>query len=134
MAHLLLCVQFATTDADTKRGIVQRGAVPPLVAMLSHEDVSLREMAAFALGRLAQDKDNQAGIVQVRRRRPSWSHVSSSSTAVACARARGTRAPVCTHMGRRACVRLGRVNRWIEVRNCWTQAGSSVLALFTQHN
>jgi HEAT repeat protein len=32
--------------------------------MLSHQDISLREMAAFALGRLAQNNDNQAGIVQ----------------------------------------------------------------------
>ncbi len=46
--------------------LLQRGAVPPLVAMLGAEDTSLREMAAFALGRLAQNGDNQAGIVQVR--------------------------------------------------------------------
>ena len=46
---------------------VQRGAVPPLIDMLGAEDVQLKEMAAFALGRLAQNGDNQAGIVQVRR-------------------------------------------------------------------
>ena len=93
-------MQFATTDADTKAKIVQRGAVPALVTMLSHPDTSLREMvsctrsqgcpcfaakgpdgplfifpsrpllsqscpqAAFALGRLAQNSDNQAGVVQ----------------------------------------------------------------------
>ncbi|GAX73566.1 hypothetical protein CEUSTIGMA_g1017.t1 [Chlamydomonas eustigma] len=60
----LLLGQFATTDADTKARIVQRGAVPALINMLSHHDISLREMAAFALGRLAQNNDNQAGIVQ----------------------------------------------------------------------
>jgi len=42
---------------------VQRGAVPPLIDMLGNEDTQLREMAAFALGRLAQNSDNQAGIV-----------------------------------------------------------------------
>lgn len=44
--------------------IVQRGAVPPLVAMLHSSELQLKEMAAFALGRLAQNADNQAGIVQ----------------------------------------------------------------------
>ncbi|MCH94350.1 ARM repeat protein interacting WITH ABF2 protein, partial [Trifolium medium] len=42
--------------------IVQRGAVRPLIEMLSSPDVQLREMSAFALGRLAQDTHNQAGI------------------------------------------------------------------------
>jgi HEAT repeat protein len=51
----LLCLQAK---------IVQRGAVPLLVSMLSQTDNSLKEMAAFALGRLAQNSDNQAGIVQ----------------------------------------------------------------------
>ena len=51
----LLLGQFATTDADTKARIVQRGALPLLVSMLTHSDNSLREMAAFALGRLAQN-------------------------------------------------------------------------------
>ena len=46
--------------------IVQRGAVPPLITMLGQTDVQLKEMGAFALGRLAQNADNQAGIVQVR--------------------------------------------------------------------
>lgn len=45
---------------------MQRGAVPPLITMLGSSDVQLKEMAAFALGRLAQNVDNQAGIVQVR--------------------------------------------------------------------
>ncbi len=36
--------------------------------MLGCADVQLKEMAAFALGRLAQNPDNQAGIVQVRAR------------------------------------------------------------------
>jgi len=34
--------------------IVQRGAVPPLIEMLQSPDAQLREMSAFALGRLAQ--------------------------------------------------------------------------------
>jgi hypothetical protein len=34
--------------------------------MLSSTDLALKEMAAFALGRLAQNTHNQAGIVQVR--------------------------------------------------------------------
>lgn len=42
---------------------MQRGAVPPLIEMLANTDSQLREMAAFALGRLAQNPDNQAGIV-----------------------------------------------------------------------
>ena len=58
----MLIPQFATTDTDTKARIVQRGAVPPLIHMLSHTDVSLREMAAFALGRLAQNHDNQVRL------------------------------------------------------------------------
>ncbi|PNH10561.1 ARM REPEAT PROTEIN INTERACTING WITH ABF2 [Tetrabaena socialis] len=61
----LLLGQFATADPDTKAKIVQRGAVPSLVRMLAMPDVSLKEMAAFALGRLAQNVDNQAGIVQL---------------------------------------------------------------------
>ncbi|GIL80645.1 hypothetical protein Vretimale_9203 [Volvox reticuliferus] len=61
----LLLGQFATADPDTKAKIVQRGAVPALVRMLGMPDVSLKEMAAFALGRLAQNVDNQAGIVQL---------------------------------------------------------------------
>lgn len=56
-AHL----QVPTDDYRVK--IVQRGAVPPLVHMLKTQDRSLREMAAFALGRLAQNQDNQAGIL-----------------------------------------------------------------------
>lgn len=34
--------------------IVQRGAVGPLIEMLQSPDAQLREMSAFALGRLAQ--------------------------------------------------------------------------------
>jgi HEAT repeat protein len=47
---------------DYRAKIVQRGAVPPLINMLKTNDRALREMAAFALGRLAQNADNQAGI------------------------------------------------------------------------
>ncbi|XP_050218076.1 ARM REPEAT PROTEIN INTERACTING WITH ABF2 [Mercurialis annua] len=58
----LLLGQFAATDSDCKVHIVQRGAVQPLIEMLQSTDVQLREMSAFALGRLAQDSHNQAGI------------------------------------------------------------------------
>ncbi|GMH27751.1 hypothetical protein Nepgr_029594 [Nepenthes gracilis] len=60
----LLLGQFAAADSDCKAHIVQRGAVPPLIKMLQSPDAQLREMSAFALGRLAQDTHNQAGIVQ----------------------------------------------------------------------
>ncbi|XP_070666582.1 ARM REPEAT PROTEIN INTERACTING WITH ABF2 isoform X2 [Malus domestica] len=58
----LLIGQFAATDSDCKVHIVQRGAIQPLIEMLQSPDVQLREMSAFALGRLAQDTNNQAGI------------------------------------------------------------------------
>ncbi|KAM7280003.1 hypothetical protein ACFE04_007137 [Oxalis oulophora] len=45
--------------------IVQRGAVWPLIEMLQSQDVQLKEMSAFALGRLAQDTHNQAGIAHI---------------------------------------------------------------------
>jgi len=51
---------------DYKIKIMQRGAVESLIKMLSgvmyYREPGLREMAAFALGRLAQDSDNQVGI------------------------------------------------------------------------
>ncbi|XP_026449979.1 ARM REPEAT PROTEIN INTERACTING WITH ABF2-like [Papaver somniferum] len=59
----LLIGQFATTDSDCKVHIVQRGALQPLIATLQSTDLQLKEMSAFALGRLAQDTHNQAGIV-----------------------------------------------------------------------
>lgn len=49
-------------EGDYKHKIVQRGAVPPLIDMLGNDDNQLREMAAFALGRLAQNADNQVGV------------------------------------------------------------------------
>ncbi|XP_068662768.1 ARM REPEAT PROTEIN INTERACTING WITH ABF2-like [Aristolochia californica] len=58
----LLLGQFAATDSDCKVHIVQRGAVRPLIDMLQSPDIQLKEMSAFALGRLAQDTHNQAGI------------------------------------------------------------------------
>ncbi|GAA0161388.1 hypothetical protein LIER_17716 [Lithospermum erythrorhizon] len=58
----LLLGQFAATDSDCKVHIVQRGAVQPLIEMLQSPDLQLKEMSAFALGRLAQDAHNQAGI------------------------------------------------------------------------
>ncbi|GAB2266576.1 hypothetical protein Dimus_001572 [Dionaea muscipula] len=58
----LLLGQFAAADSECKVHIVQRGAVQPLIEMLHSHDVQLREMSAFALGRLAQDSHNQAGI------------------------------------------------------------------------
>ncbi|KAI3979726.1 hypothetical protein MKX01_013821 [Papaver californicum] len=59
----LLIGQFTTTDSDCKVHIVQRGALQPLIATLQSTDLQLKEMSAFALGRLAQDTHNQAGIV-----------------------------------------------------------------------
>ncbi|XP_058740263.1 ARM REPEAT PROTEIN INTERACTING WITH ABF2-like [Vicia villosa] len=58
----LLIGQFATTDTDCTIQIAQRGAINPLIKMLKSPDLQLREMSTFALGRLAQDSDNQAGI------------------------------------------------------------------------
>ncbi|KAG1331726.1 ARM REPEAT PROTEIN INTERACTING WITH ABF2 [Cocos nucifera] len=58
----LLLGQFASADSDSKVHIVQRGAVQPLIEMLQSPDIQLKEMSAFALGRLAQDSHNQAGI------------------------------------------------------------------------
>ncbi|KAI9119247.1 hypothetical protein K1719_009922 [Acacia pycnantha] len=58
----LLIGQFAATDSDCKVHIAQRGAIQPLIDMLKTPDAQLREMSAFALGRLAQDSHNQAGI------------------------------------------------------------------------
>jgi hypothetical protein len=61
----LLLGQFATiTEPDYKIKIAQRGAVPSLIKMLSSVDGN-REMSAFALGRLAQNADNQAGIAEL---------------------------------------------------------------------
>jgi len=60
----LLLGQFAATEPKdyNMTRIVQRGAIVPLVEMLKNSDPGLREMAAFALGRLAQNADNQIGI------------------------------------------------------------------------
>ncbi|KAK3019607.1 hypothetical protein RJ639_005026 [Escallonia herrerae] len=58
----LLLGQFAASDIDCKVHIAQRGAVRPLIEMLQSKNIQLREMSAFALGRLAQDTHNQAGI------------------------------------------------------------------------
>jgi hypothetical protein len=61
----VFCWLLRVCPADYKSRIVQRGGVPPLIRMLSSTDLALKEMAAFALGRLAQNTHNQAGIVQV---------------------------------------------------------------------
>ncbi|XP_057996751.1 ARM REPEAT PROTEIN INTERACTING WITH ABF2 isoform X3 [Hevea brasiliensis] len=58
----LLLGQFAAADSDCKVHIVQRGAVRPLIDMLDSPDAQLKEMSTFALGRLAQETHNQAGI------------------------------------------------------------------------
>ncbi|KAF5732769.1 hypothetical protein HS088_TW17G00299 [Tripterygium wilfordii] len=60
----LLLGQFAAADSDCKVHIAQRGAVQPLIEMLHSQDLQVKEMSAFALGRLAQDSHNQAGIAQ----------------------------------------------------------------------
>ena len=51
-------------NIDLKVKIVQRGGLSPLIKMLRARKSDLKEMAAFALGRLAQNADNQAGICQ----------------------------------------------------------------------
>lgn len=48
-----VCLQLITR-CQSQVHIVQRGAVRPLIRMLEATDTQLREMAAFALGRLAQ--------------------------------------------------------------------------------
>ncbi|CAN6811782.1 unnamed protein product [Brassica oleracea] len=66
----LLLGQFASTDSDCKVlfhlypqfTLFKGGAVRPLIEMLQSPYVQLKEMSAFALGRLAQDSHNQAGI------------------------------------------------------------------------
>ncbi|KFK25551.1 hypothetical protein AALP_AA8G129600 [Arabis alpina] len=58
----LLIGQFAAPDSDCKVHIAQRGAITPLITMLESADEQVMEMSAFALGRLAQDTHNQAGI------------------------------------------------------------------------
>ncbi|KAF3561483.1 hypothetical protein DY000_02019124, partial [Brassica cretica] len=60
----LLIGQFASPDSDCKVHIAQRGAITPLIKMLDSSDEQVMEMSAFALGRLAQDTHNQAGIGQ----------------------------------------------------------------------
>ncbi|KAJ4877746.1 hypothetical protein Rs2_42764 [Raphanus sativus] len=60
----LLIGQFASPDSDCKVHIAQRGAITPLIKMLQSSDEQVMEMSAFALGRLAQDTHNQAGIGQ----------------------------------------------------------------------
>uniref|UniRef100_A0A1J3CY25 ARM repeat protein interacting with ABF2 1 n=1 Tax=Noccaea caerulescens TaxID=107243 RepID=A0A1J3CY25_NOCCA len=60
----LLIGQFAAPDSDCKVHIAQRGAITPLIKMLQSSDEQVMEMSAFALGRLAQDPHNQAGIGQ----------------------------------------------------------------------
>ena len=52
----LLLGQFATTEPEFKIKIVQRGAVAPLIQMLNNNATTrAAKMAAFALGRLAQN-------------------------------------------------------------------------------
>ncbi|XP_010419869.1 PREDICTED: ARMADILLO BTB ARABIDOPSIS PROTEIN 1 [Camelina sativa] len=58
----LLIGQFAAPDSDCKVHIGQRGGITPLIKMLESSDEQVVEMSAFALGRLAQDAHNQAGI------------------------------------------------------------------------
>jgi hypothetical protein len=55
--------QFAATDLECKVHIVQRGTVRPLITMLEATDPQLPEMAAFALGRLAQVLTTAAALV-----------------------------------------------------------------------
>lgn len=57
--HALIAVCFFYDICDhlipiKQVHIVQRGAVRPLIEMLQSPDAQLKEMSAFALGRLAQ--------------------------------------------------------------------------------
>lgn len=56
LSHLVsfLLISFIEKLKILQVHIVQRGAVRPLIEMLQSSDVQLREMSAFALGRLAQ--------------------------------------------------------------------------------
>lgn len=52
---VILVVLWPSSDHITLQAhIVQRGAVCPLIEMLESPEVKLKEMSAFALGRLAQ--------------------------------------------------------------------------------
>ena len=56
--------QFAViSEPDYKVTIAQRGVIPSLISILRGDGD--REMAAFALSQLAQNADNQAGIVEL---------------------------------------------------------------------
>ncbi|WVZ09521.1 hypothetical protein V8G54_014051 [Vigna mungo] len=62
LKYLIMHPILTSTPPNMQVHIVQRGAVGPLIDMLQSPDVQLKEMSAFALGRLAQDTHNQAGI------------------------------------------------------------------------
>ncbi|XP_019456522.1 PREDICTED: ARM REPEAT PROTEIN INTERACTING WITH ABF2-like [Lupinus angustifolius] len=78
----LLIGQFATIDSDCKNHIAQRGGITPLVEMLKSSDTHVREMSAFALGRLAQNSHNQAGIAHNGGIEPLLSLLGSKSGAI----------------------------------------------------
>ncbi|CAN6693938.1 unnamed protein product [Malus baccata var. baccata] len=59
----LLLGQFAATDTDCKAHIVQRGALKPLIEMLKSPDAQIKEMSAFTLGRLAQERDAKDVVI-----------------------------------------------------------------------
>ncbi|RXI02753.1 hypothetical protein DVH24_002831 [Malus domestica] len=59
----LLLGQFAATDTDCKAHIVQRGALKPLIEMLKSPDAQVKEMSAFTLGRLAQERDARDVVI-----------------------------------------------------------------------
>lgn len=62
MEAALLIGQFANSDSDCKVQIVQRGDVRPFVILLKCKDIQLKEMAAFALARLAQVRITSATV------------------------------------------------------------------------
>ncbi|RDX57989.1 Arm repeat protein with ABF2, partial [Mucuna pruriens] len=64
--------------------IAQRGPIPPLLDMLKSPDARLQEMSAFALGRLAQDSHNQAGITSNRGVEPLLNLLISNNALLQC--------------------------------------------------
>ncbi|WZZ58201.1 hypothetical protein YC2023_058308 [Brassica napus] len=61
---VIIFLIYYTKNMSREVHIAQRGAITPLIKTLQSSDEQVVEMSAFALGRLAQDTHNQAGIGQ----------------------------------------------------------------------
>ena len=118
-----LSEQIHTANLSLQARIVQRGAVPPLITMLGQTDVQLKEMGAFALGRLAQNADNQAGIVQVRNIAPCRRAISAACSAIV---ANTCKAPKYRRQSQIAKLRLGSRSAVVRCHapdaRCWVAA------------